>query len=97
MGEAGKGRIVAMQRGSCAGIEVGARELIRCVEGSLWLTLEGIPGDVVIGAGECWIAPRGGWLVAQPLGGSARAAVEAPLPGDARHAYGEPLQASHLA
>ena len=52
---------------------------IRSVEAALWLTQEGMSGDVVLTAGKCYRIATKGRVVVVALGDRARFAVSAPL------------------
>lgn len=52
------------------GLDVARAATLACVEGSLWVTLEGDPADYVLEAGQDMILPRHGRAVVESLGNS---------------------------
>lgn len=63
---------VALNKGRVHAVDAGRRrrDVIRCLEGRLWLTLEGDLQDHLVRAGEVFIAPRAGRVLVSALADS---------------------------
>jgi hypothetical protein len=58
-------------------LPVGTR--IECRRGCVWLTEDGVPGDIVLEPGDCWAVSRSGGVLVQALHEAAFAVRELPL------------------
>jgi hypothetical protein len=63
--------VLRLAHGSVRTIDPAAARVVRCITGTLWLTQEGNPADVVLGAGERFVAARRGKIVVQALSDAA--------------------------
>ena len=70
--------VVEMERGGLLPLEQARDVRIVCLEGTLWLTEEDRPTDVVLEAGASYtVDARGGRTLVQAMSPAARLAVEA--------------------
>ena len=62
-------------RAEVLGLDVGQASSLACVEGRLWVTLEGDPEDYVLEAGQDLLLQGKGKLVVESLGDSSLSLV----------------------
>ena len=68
--------VVELERGDVLPLERASGVHLICLEGSLWVTEEGTPTDVVLGPGQAYAVEAAGRTLVQAMGHS-RLAVEA--------------------
>lgn len=62
---------VRLRRGEPLKVRDGAGSTVCAVEGSVWITEENQPRDIVLEAGHCYRLRQKGLAIVNPLGGEA--------------------------
>ena len=58
---------VSMVRGSISRLDHAADTRLRCLSGSVWITVDGVYEDVVLEAGQSWVVPGPARVIAQAM------------------------------
>ena len=58
---------ISLSRDEVITLEAARGEVLRCVEGALWLTTRDLPGDHILEAGACFTVPGQAPLVIEAL------------------------------
>jgi hypothetical protein len=58
---------ISLSRDEVVTLTAARGQVLRCVEGSLWLTTSDLPGDHVLEAGDCFTVPGHARLVIEAL------------------------------
>lgn len=58
---------VAMARGSISQLDHAADTRLRCLSGSVWITVDGQYDDVVLEPGQSWVVPGPARVIAQAM------------------------------
>lgn len=64
--------VAVVPRGGTVRLQGRVGQRLECLGGTLWITQDGDPRDVVIGAGEAFDLDRNGRVLASALGGPGR-------------------------
>jgi hypothetical protein len=64
-----------LARGELLKVLDGVGATVCALEGSVWITEEGQPRDIVLGAGGCYRLRKPGLAIVHPLGGGASVAL----------------------
>ena len=90
---------VDLVRGGVVRLPDGPGTRIVALAGTLWITLEDDPRDVLVEAGAAFVVDRGGLTLVCAIAGPAAVLIEAPAQDHAvaEEAVGEPAPASRAA
>lgn len=58
---------VTMARGAISRMDHATDTRLRCLVGSVWITVDGDPKDVILEAGQSWVVPGPDRVIAQAM------------------------------
>ena len=58
---------VSMVKGSISSLDHATDTRLRCLSGSVWITVDGVYDDVVLEPGQSWVVPGPARVIAQAM------------------------------